>query len=360
MGVYLILLVTLTINSFLQGKLNFLAIICFWAISSFRYKTGLDYENYDYYFSNLPENVWNFEFGFHLLSLSSNFIGINPYLFHSTIFFIILAKWSKKEENKFLISLFLIFFFFYGFWNLMSVLRQSLALIFIFYIFCRNEISFKGKIGYYLIASSIHYSSIFFILVIELSNTFKIKKLMAFSIILISFLLLLFKIDVAFLIPSKYKYALEIASLIKPVGISLRFVEFAIITTISYFLSYNELYERLKNLAFFQIIFYSIFSSISYLSERFNVYFEIFYALLFAHTVIILIKKIKPQIISRSIISMVCVCFVTFRYYRFLYKADYSEIPVWENTNKDRVIPYQSIFHKNPERGDNKKPSKFF
>lgn len=356
---YLVLIITLLINSFLRGRLNLLVILIYWALSAFRYKTGLDYENYDYYFENLPSNEWNYEFGFHFLSLITHYLNINQYFLFSTIYFALLYKFQKDLRNNFLFSLFLITFFFYGFWNLMSVLRQSIALIILFLSFIYSETKKRNIIIFYFLAFSMHYSALFFIIVLEFCKKIEFTRKTTLILILISYILLVYQIDISNLIPYKYQYALEITSLVKPVGISLRFIEYTLITIIASYFNKSYIINKLNSLSNLQIFFYAIFSSISYVSERFNVYFEIFYALLFASILYELAKKFSPYYLSFSILPIMLIFFITFRYYRYLYKADYSKIPEWENTNLERVIPYQSIFETNPERSDTKTPSKF-
>jgi hypothetical protein len=319
--------------------------------SGLRFKTGLDYENYDLYFESLPKNIWNFEFGFHCLSLVAHFSYVYHYLFFSVIIFLILYL-TLKNLSRIEVSFFLIVFTYYGYWNVFSVLRQSIACVIFFYIVVKfEEIQKKKKYFLYFIAFSMHYSALFFILVIEflipyISNKRKIQILLVAA----SVFFIQFKIDSTMFMPSPWKYALEITSLVKEVKFSLRFLEMVLVFSLSFLFARNKFDRTLVAFVSVQLFFYSFFSSVSFLSERLNVYFDLLYALLFIKLIVMLVLKFKEKKIIQPIATTFLTIFIAIRYYQYIFQADYSEVPEWEITNEDRFIPYQSIFNENNER----------
>jgi hypothetical protein len=150
--------------------------------------------------------------------------------------------------------------------------------------------------------------------------------------------------------PSPWKYALEITSLVKEVKFSLRFLEMLLVFFLSFIFLRNKFDRMLVAFASVQLFFYSFFSSVSFISERLNVYFDLLYALLFIRLIVIFVLKIKEIKIMRPVASTFLTIFIGIRYYQYIFQADYSEVPEWEITNKDRFIPYQSIFNENNER----------
>lgn len=349
--IYILIYSLIYLNAIIGGKLNNFILILLCLFSGLRYKTGLDYENYDLYFNSLPKNIWNFELGFHLLSLIAHYSYLYHYLFFSIIIFLVLYL-SLKKYSSLEVSFFLIVFTYYGYWNIFSVLRQSIACVIFFYIIVNSvELSKKNKYFLYLLAFSMHYSAIFFILVIEflipyIINRQRIQLILVFA----SIFFIQFKIDSTLFMPSPWKYALEITSLVKEVKFSLRFLEMLLVFFLSFIFLRNKFDRMLVAFASVQLFFYSFFSSVSFISERLNVYFDLLYALLFIRLIVIFVLKIKEIKIMRPVASTFLTIFIGIRYYQYIFQADYSEVPEWEITNKDRFIPYQSIFNENNER----------
>lgn len=196
-----------------------------------------------------------------------------------------------------------------------------------------------------------HYSAIFFVLVIELILPILMtKRIIQVLLVITSIIFIQFKIDSTFLIPEPWKYALEITSLLKEVKFNLRYLEMIIVFILSFYLLKDKFNVKLVTLASIQLFFYSFFSSISYLSERFNVYFDLFYALLFSAVLVKLITFVKEKYIFHKVVVTFISFFIALRYYQYIFKADYSEIPSWELSNEERFIPYQSIFKERNER----------
>jgi hypothetical protein len=196
-----------------------------------------------------------------------------------------------------------------------------------------------------------HYSAFFFIIVIELIIPFILnRRKIQLLLVLLSIIFIQYKFDSSIFIPDPWKYALEITSLIKEVGFSLKYLEMVLVFFLSFYLFKDYFDRRLVAFVSVQIFFYALFSSISFLSERLNVYYDLVYALLFAKLLYTVISKFKERDKLYPVAVTFISIFIGIRYYQYIFMADYSEIPEWEITNKERFIPYQSIFNDENER----------
>lgn len=180
--------------------------------SGLRVNTGFDFEAYDDFFNNLPSYnlkdgflfyINSMEIGYYYLNYFVNFLGLSKqiiYLLGSIFCIFSFSKLIRGEKNVYSIIL-LTYVSFNLIQNHFSLLRQSFAVGFAYlsYSSFLNSGKIKRPFIYLLFGFFFHTSTILYLIILLFSNI-KINKNLIITTILFSFLILIFKIDLTYVL----------------------------------------------------------------------------------------------------------------------------------------------------------------
>lgn len=188
---YLLIFLYLIILYLFQEKLkNYLIVLCIVPIVILiwiRYGIGTDYHAYNYLFNKLDAssfgNIFDgtSEFGFNFLVYLSKKIGFSYHAF-SSIFIstvlLIYVIWIKKNSSDFILSIIILFSWFFIVW-LLSALRQGFVIAIGSLLFYSKDINLKprDKMIVIFLLGTIHISAFIFVVLFALEKlSLDIKK----------------------------------------------------------------------------------------------------------------------------------------------------------------------------------------
>ncbi len=164
----------------LKSYLIILSIVPIVILIWIRYGIGTDYHAYNYLFNRLDaSNIGNIfngtnEFGFNFLVYFFKKIGFSYHFFSSlfiSIILLIYVIWIKKNSSDFILSIIILFSWFFIVW-LLSAVRQGFVIAIGVLLFYSKDIDLKpkDKIIVILLLASIHISALIFFVLLALEK----------------------------------------------------------------------------------------------------------------------------------------------------------------------------------------------
>lgn len=324
------------------GVYTLIAIFCVIVLTGLRFEVGYDYLNYRDFFTSTPSYLLDrgLEYGFISVVSISNFLGLNYlWLFFSFgILIILMAVRGITLYTDNIRIAFLVFLLIPGlFLNSFSIIRQSIAIAFIFnsfyYLFHREQ---KKFYMFVILAVLFHYSALAVIPFMLMAKAFK-KNVFIFALVGIPLSLVLSKLNVIDLVfsillgGSKF----SVYAGIQDGGSSFTKLLVLNVSVIPYLFFTKRMDDMNKSLLFLVVIglmLLNVFSSIGAIT-RISYYFKIFEIVLLANFVMYF-KKGWSQII-------ICVCIFLYFFIMFYSSIsfDFNEV-----TDYPKMTPYKTIF----------------
>ncbi len=304
-----------------------------WVVASFRYLIGADYSQYmSWYMGELENNMLlleNLESSFIILVKVLNDLGGSfqtIFIVYETIslsFFYKGLVFFVKEDKEKMLALVLYSFLYNGFWYSMNNIRGAAAIAILFwgsqFIFKRDFRKFFLSVA---LASCVHYSAMFFVLVYSVSFVkFKIKFKLEVFIILLSMCIGYFKLSLdilMFFMKNLSNYGDKYADLLVALNGEWRlsFDIFIVVCTVLLGTVIADRFDEKRNGIFLLSLtycvlyismnfqFYSV--TITDIFGRISKYFFFFYLVFLTKLINEISNKIKP---SFMILIMACVLY---------------------------------------------------
>lgn len=315
----------------------------------FRYQVGWDWEHYDYFFNNLPNNEFHWEAGFYYFSSFLEFSNLNQYLVIGIISYLSVVYLAFKVLGKGIVYFFIPFTFF-GYIDMFSVLRQELALTcFIFsIIFFLNKKYIYGFLCL-IFAPMFHVSGLIlplFLLFFYYGYRY-VLILILLSMFFVQFHFLSLFVDGVLSLPflndselSKIQSYFETATVNFKLGFSLRYIELLILSILPLLYPYvrkviesSKSYKLVYMAVVLNMFLYGILNDVSIMWERFAVYLWPFEAILIA-----IILKHHHNSVTKFIFMSTVVFAISIHHYQY-----WSSPGRGAESNFDRFYPYNSL-----------------
>lgn len=321
-----------------KNKVIFLSACFIIFISGFRYKIGLDYDNYvDIYYGLINSSSYyikSVELGWkvlnYIVSIFNNYQFV--FLFSSIIIYSLILKTIKRESSNMKLSIILFLITPYYFWHSWAMIRQYIAIaIFVYsikYIYDKKLIKYIviNIIGAFFHLSIVFILPIYFFLRKELSNKFWLILLFFSGVMPIVFHKMVLLISIF----SKYAWYFEEGAFVtqgrnKYVHLVVKILLFFFVIILKNKMEYKENIKKriLINMYLFGLIIFILFFNSSAL-RRLSYYYMII-------EIIIIPMILKVKLSSKNIIWYMRSLFIIY-YFIYICSAFYMEVINRSNT----------------------------
>lgn len=293
------------------------------AVIVFRFGLGADYFTYNFLYNELVlENVLNvsnlssgLEVGYNLIAAIAKSVGVSFHVFFVILNLIALSfmlKWIYDTSENIAVSTILYFSMFFVVWNL-SAIRQFLVIAIGLYYFLNKKVNLKlyVKLLIILLLTQIHFSAIFWVLILAVENIkFSRKTLIfvTFGAFLFSMLPLNNILSGLGSIPllsklTSYMVPNRLGIVTFKTLVRLAF-SIGILVFYDLFSMKDKYYEKLARLALYGFIFYFLTAYFGVASERLAVY--TFFGVIVLAPVIVDDFSRKNGIAKYAMVSIFC------------------------------------------------------